>query len=557
MIGWLLPRLRPRAGLLALGLVGLAVAAALGLLGPWLVAHAIDVDLPTGDRDGLVRRSLAYVAVVLGSGLVTWLARLCLEVAAQDALLSLKSELFRHLVGHDLQLHERTPSGSLVGRVQGDVAALRVLLVEVVFALPADTLLVVGMIAVLLAEAPAVAWPVLGAVPVYGSLLHLFRRFAAPRFLAHRKAVSRLTGVLAETVRALPALRALGRHLWAEERATDAILIARATELSSRFQPVWFFNAALLVRSVGIVVVLTWGATVVGRGGATVGALVMALGYLRQLFSPLMRLSNQLATLEQARAAHTRIRALLDEPRHVRDADDAVPWPGLRRGIRFEGVSFHYVEGAPVLRGIDLELPAGSRVGLVGATGAGKSTVIDLLLRFRDPTAGRVTVDGVDLSEIALADVRAHTGLVLQDVRLMPGTVLDNLGGDAEAARAALDRLGIDVALDQLVHEATLSRGERQLLTFARALAADPELLVLDEATSAVDPATEARIQRALEAVLRGRTAVVVAHRLETVRTCDRIVVLHHGEIREVGTHDELLRLQGLYAALVRLQEAA
>jgi ATP-binding cassette subfamily B protein len=270
-----------------------------------------------------------------------------------------------------------------------------------------------------------------------------------------------------------------------------------------------------------------------------------------------MRLSNQLATLERARASAVRVSELLDERPRVQDPADPVPWPGLRRGLALEGVTFGYVDGVRVLSDVDLRIPAGAKVGIVGPTGAGKSTVLDLLLRFRDPTIGRVTVDGVDLREVALADVRRRTGLVLQDVRLLPGTVLENLGDDPVAARRALDALGVELPLDRVVDDSSLSRGERQLLTFARALVGDPDLLVLDEATSAIDPRTEARVQEALERLMVGRTVVIVAHRLETVRACDRIYVLQAGAVREQGTHDELVARGGAYAALVRLQAAA
>ncbi len=553
----LIPALRSQAPLLAAGAAGLALAALLSVLGPWLVAQAIDVDLPAADRAGLVRRCVQYVGVLVAAGALTWGSRVALEVAAQEALLGLKSTLFDHLVTHDLQLHDRTPSGSLVGRLQGDISSLRVLLVDVIFALPADVVLVIGMVTVLGVSAPRIAWPVLAVVPVYLVLLWVFRRVAAPAFLAHREQVSRLTGTLVETVGVLAAMRQLGRHLWLRDRAGDAIDATYSTEGWSRLQPTWFFNAALLVRAIAMVVVLWWGAGVVGRGEATVGALVMALAYLRQLFSPLMRVSNQLSSLEQARAAAVRIDALLREPRRILDPPDPGPWPGLHHGLAFEGVGFAYVDGTPVLRDLDLILEAGKRTGIVGSTGAGKSTVIDLLLRFRDPVTGRVTLDGVDLRELSVAELRQHIGLVRQDVQLLPGTVLDNLGGDAEAAATALHQVGLDMDLDEPLRSTQLSRGERQLLTIARALVGDPPVLVLDEATSAVDPATEARVQQALDTVLVGRTSVVVAHRLRTVRACDRIVVLDQGRVREVGTHDSLVAEGGLYAELVRLQEVA
>lgn len=553
----LLSLFRPHGPLLAAGVAASLVGSGLAVLGPLVVADAIDTSLARGDRAGLVARCALYAAIVLAQWVAGGGSRLVLEVVAQRAMLALKERLFDHLAGQDVAFFDRTASGSLIGRVQGDVEALRVLFVEVVLALPADALLAAGMVAVLVLRTPAVAVPVLLVLPLYGALFALFRWVAPRHFLRQRKVVAALTGRLAETVRALPALRALGRGAWARDRADATADDARRADVASHFQPIWYFNSAQALRALATVAVLLSGGALVADGRATVGALVMGLVYLRQLFQPLLRVSNQLATVERARAATVRLGELLDARPRLVDPPDPVPWPGLARGVRLEAVSFAYVEGVPVLRGLELDVPAGARVGIVGATGAGKSTVLDLLLRFRDPVEGRVTVDGVDVRRVALADVRRRTGLVLQDVRLLPGTVLDNLGGDAQAAQAALEALGIAWALDRRVDEAALSRGERQLLTFARALVGNPDLLVLDEATSAVDPVTEARVQRALERLMEGRTVVIVAHRLETVRRCDRIYVLDGGAVREQGTHEELLARGGAYAALVRLQEAA
>jgi ABC-type multidrug transport system fused ATPase/permease subunit len=553
----LLPAFRPVRAQLAAGVAGLLTASGAAVLAPLLVARAIDVDVASGDRRGLALRCAAYAGVLIVGWLATLGSRIALEQAAQRAMLDLKRRMFDHLVDHDVALHDRLPSGSLIGRVQGDVEALRILFVEVLLQAPADAVLLAGMFAVLAVEAPLLVAPVAGVLPVWLLLFGLFRWVAPHHFVRERAAAASTTGVLTELVRSVPALRVLGRDAWLGERAGDQVRAQTRAEIRSHLQPIWYFNAVQALRAVGTLAVLVWGAVQVSAGAATVGLVVMALGYLRQVFQPLMRLSNHLATLERARASGGRILALLDTAPTVADAPAPVPWPGMRRGLLLDRVSFAYQPDVPVLHEVTLEAPAGSRVGIVGPTGSGKSTLVDLALRFRDPVDGAVEVDGVDLRQVRLAEVRARTALVLQDVQLIPGTVLDNLGCGEAAARAALDALGVDLPLHREVRDDTLSRGERQLLTFARALARDPDLLVLDEATSAVDPATEDRVQEALERLMAGRTVLIVAHRLRTVRTCDRIYVMRDGRVVEAGSHEELVAADGEYAALVRLQAAA
>lgn len=545
--------------LLTIGTVGLVAGTALMIAGPYIVAQAIDVDLASGDRAGLARKALLYLALLGGQIGVVYGSRIALEIAAQRAMLQLKEDLFDHLVGHDLAVHDRHPSGKLITRVQGDTEALRILFVEVILSAPADLLLFVGMFVVMWVSSPQVALLTFSVIPPYIALFVLFRKVAPPRFLAVRKVKAVLTGFLTEHLRAMPTLQAFDRERWANERSEELNERVYRAELSSHLQPVWYFNSVVLIRSLGIVFLLWVGAGLVSAGTITVGVLVMGLGYLRQMFNPLFRLSHQLASLERARAAAIRIAEILDTPRTIADPAEPTAWPGLVEAVQLEEVGFHYTEGTPVLRGMSLTIPAGQHVGIVGATGAGKSTVLNLLLRFRDPTAGRVTVDGVDLRDIAVADLRSRIGLVLQDVHLFSGTVRENLGGDEGAMERALRTVGVDLPLETVLQDGAtnLSRGERQLLTFARALVHDPELLVLDEATSAIDPRTEARVQAALERLQEGRTTITVAHRLATVRGCDRIYVLGRGGVVEQGTHEELMALSGLYAALHDLQRGA
>ncbi len=551
------PLFRRDRGLLVASGALLLVGTGLGLVGPWLVSQAIDVDLAGGDASGLMRRAGLYLGVIVSGLGVTYGARLGIEVVAQRAMVTLKSRLFDHLLDHDLALHDEQSSGRLITRIQGDIEALRMLFTEVILSSPADLVLFVGMFAIMLTAAPSLAPLVALVIPIWIVLFLVFRKIAPPRFIALRKIRAGLTGFFTEHIRAMPVLQVLGRGGWARQRSEDLNQQVYRATAAADLLPVGYFNSIFLTRNLGVVALLWVGAGYVSEGRLTVGALVMGLGYLRQLFGPLMRLSHHQATIERARAAAIRISELLDTPRQITDPVQPVPWPGLTDALRLEDVDYHYVAGVPVLQGLSMTIPAGSSIGIVGSTGAGKSTVLNLLLRFRDPVRGRVTVDGVDLRDLPLSALRSRVGLVLQDVHLFPGTVQENLGEDAIAAQRALDVLGISLPLGRTVGDGTLSRGERQLLTFARALVTDPEILVLDEATSAVDPATEATIQEALDRLAAGRTTITVAHRLLTVRQCDLIFVLHQGRLTEQGTHDQLIAAGGVYAALAALQDVA
>ncbi len=556
----LAPLFRPQWQLLMACQLGLFAGTTLNLAGPWLVSRAVDVDITGGDWEGLRGTALLYLAVLLANLGVTYASRLGLEITAQGAMLRLKQRLFQHLVHHDLAFHDRHTSGRLITRVQGDTEALKSLFAEVILSVPADLLLLIGMFGVLSQEAPELLPFVAGVLPPYLLLLTWFRRVSPPRFLALRKLFASWTGFATEQLRVMPTLQLMGRAAWSQAGAEAQSTSLRTAERDAHLVPVYYLNSVVTVRTLGIASVLFFGSMAVARGELTVGALLMGLGYLRQMFNPLMRLSFNLTTVERARAAAIRLAELEDQQATITSGPDALDWPGLQDAICLEAVDFSYTDPTPVFQGLKLRIEAGEHLGVVGVSGSGKSSLLNLLLRFRDPSAGRVTVDGVDIRRLALSALRRNLGLVLQDVLLLPGTVLDNLGGEASSAQRALDALGVDLPLDQAVEEGgrNLSKGERQLLTFARALVNDPPVLLMDEATSAVDPATESRVLKALATLQEGRTTLTVAHRLATVRTCDRIVVLdRQGQIAESGTHEDLVACGGLYRAMLQLQEGS
>jgi ATP-binding cassette subfamily B protein len=497
---------------------------------------------------------------VLLAGLLTWVARVSIERLAQDVMRGVKEELFAHLLDHDIALHDELPPGRMISRVQGDTEAMRTLLSEVVLQAGPDVALFVGLLAVLFWTAPLMGWIIAGTLPLYAFLLVGFRRVTPPRFLASREVAARLSGFVSEHLRALPLLRAYERVPWMLGRAERLSEEKYQADYRAGIATVWFFNTLFGIRALATSAVLWVGALAVGHGALTIGVLLMALDYLRKMFEPFIRLQFHIVTIEKARAGEQRLRALLSRVATIRVPTAPVAWPGLRDALVLEDAHLAYVPGVPVLRGVSLRFAAGTKVALVGATGSGKSSILQLLFRFRDPDAGRVLVDGVDIRTLDPAVLRAHIGLVQQTVQVLPGTVAENLGVDEARAAALLETVGLSARLTATtpVGEGgtALSRGEAQLLCFARAIAADPEVVVLDEATAAMDPATEARIQAVLDA-RADRTRILVAHRLRTVADADLIYVIEGGALAESGTHAELLARNGRYAALWRAQLAA
>lgn len=554
---WLVPYFRPSIRPLLLAQALALSGTALSLASSLFAARAVDVSIPARDGLGLALASMAYGGATLAGGGLAWASRVGVEGVAQASLLRLKEALFAHLVDHDVALHDEEPPGKLLARVQGDTEALRALVSEVLLLAPADVALAVGLVVILAARAPELAWAVVATLPLYAVSVFVFGRFAPAIWLRSRETATRLTGFFAEHVRALPLLRAYGRQDWLRARASALGDEKLAADTDVGMAGVWYFNGLFAVRAAAFALVLWAGARGLAAGTLTLGGVVLGLDYARKLFDPVIRLQMQALSVERARAGATRLQALLARPPTVRAPASPVPWPG--GALRLEGVTFRYGEGPAALTDVDLTFAPGRHTALVGATGSGKSTVVQLLFRFRDPVAGRVTVGGVDLRDLDPAELRRHVGLVPQGVHLLPGTVAENLGADEVRAAALLAEVGLADRLrpDTRVGEGGqgLSRGEAQLLCFARALAAEPDVLVLDEATASMDPETEARV-RALLAARPDRTVVTVAHRLGTVVDADHLYVLHEGRLVEEGDHAALLKRGGVYAGLWRAWRA-
>ncbi|MBI3723598.1 ABC transporter ATP-binding protein [bacterium] len=566
---------RPHARDLVLAALLLGASTALTLAGPLILKHAIDVEAtgPARSLAGLARWAWLYVGQLALLVVVTWCQRVILNRIGQSSMAALRAELLSRVVSLPVSTFDEQPSGKLIARVMDDVETLRNLMTSAFLALLGDFVLFAAMAVTMLVIDWKLALVGLAVLPPIAFGFHLFRKHAGPRFAEARARNADLVGFLAEHLRCMPVLQAFDRAAWARERCRELSGARFEAETASERIVIPFFNGIMMMEALGQAAILLVGGAGVAAGTRQIGTLVAFLDYMRRYYEPLHRLSEQLGQLERARVSALRVYALMDrepEPELLLPATPIVP--GSEGELRFEDVWFSYRkepagEDDWALRGVTFTVPRAAKFALVGPTGHGKSTILSLLLRFHVAQKGRVLVGGRDVRSIPLRELRGQFGLVLQDVRLFPGTLEDNVllgaGGGEDAARAALGALdALDLVSRLPDGLATvlgdggegLSFGERQLIAAARALAREPGILLLDEATSSVDPATEARLHRALERLSRGRTSLTVAHRLATVRAADRILFVERGRITESGTRDELRARNGRYAALERLQ---
>ena len=556
----------------------------LQLVSPWTLKQAIDgpvaeaqaARVELGDAfvaDPYLRTlgmwAAAYLAIAVFAAFFRYWQTALLVRTGQSVIHDLRTRLFAHMQTLDLAWYDQRPTGALVTRVTSDIENLNELFTSGLITLLFDLLKVFVVLALLFLVSPPLALLVALLTPILIAVSIVFRGGARAAHRAVRARLARLNGYLQEVLQGMRVVQAFRREERVSERFTDHL----AYYLGANFRTIFLF--ALFYPILSWVVVLIQASVLWRAGGAiasaslTVGDFVLFWFWLQLFISPIRELGERYNVLQSAFASAERIFEILDTEPAVADAAEAVPVTSPFRGhVRFENVSFAYDGERNVIEDLSFEIPPGHTIALVGATGAGKSTIVNLLLRFYDPTAGRITIDGVDLREIDLASYRRELGLVLQEDFLFSGTVRENLElGRAHAtetriqaalAASAADEVvaRLDGGLEAEVAErgARLSTGERELIAIARALAGDPGLVVLDEATASVDSGTEAKIESATHELLAERSALVVAHRLSTVRRADRILVMHRARLRESGTHEELLAHGGIYAKLYELQ---
>ena len=564
----LLVYVRPHALLVAASGALLVAVSGAQLLQPWLVKLAIDGPIARRSVEGLNLLGFLYMlALALELGL-RWIQVYLTERAGQNVVYDIRSDVFAHLQRLSASYFDANPVGRLMTRVTTDVDALSEFFSLEVVTVLIDVVKLVSILAILLAMDFYLALITLAVVPVLFGLSVFFRARLRDAYRAIRTRIARINASLQENISGITEI-----HLFRREPLNNAAFDRlnrdhRDADLGSVLYDSMLSAAVELVGSLSVALLIWYGGGRILSGHLTFGTLVAFLAYVKQFFLPIQDLSAKYAVMQSAMASSERIFALLDTPAEIVSAPDPPPPPPPAGTIAFENVRFAYRPGEDVLKGVSFTIARGQTVAIVGATGSGKSTLIRLLIRLYDVGSGRILVDGRDVREYDLSELRRRVGLVLQDPYLFADTALHNLTlGDPsvgfERARAAARAVGADAFLesqpggyDGEIRErgGNLSTGQKQLLSFARCLARDPEILVLDEATSAVDPETERRLQQAVATLTSGRTSLVVAHRLATVLRADRILVMHHGEIRESGTHEELLRLGELYSRLYSLQ---
>ena len=564
----LLQFVKPYTTQMLISLVFMVIVTAAGVAGPYFVKLAIDDGIGKKDLGALGMIAITYF-VVAGVQLVTNFFRVrIMSRVGQHVLYDVRTAMFDHLQKLSLSFYNHYSVGRVITRVINDVGTLREFVTWAVLAIVRNSLAIIGTLVAMVSLNFRLSLITLAVVPLMALATILYRNIARRNYRKLRASVSWTNSVLAENVNGVRVVQAFSRAKHNYERFRDYInkyqleRSLAAAKVASAFTPVVDVLGAIATA----LVVYIGGTAVLGES-ITPGVLIAFILYIDRLFDPIRDLSRRFDTLQSTMAGGERILELLNMPVEVQDAEDAVEMEAVKGEVQFEDVHFHYSDDPTlVLDGINLHVDEGRTVAFVGETGAGKTTIIKLLTRFHDPTSGCVRVDGIDLRTVTQQSLRRQMGMVLQDPFLFTGTVKENIlfgrldasEADVIAAAQAVGAHDFIMALkngyETAVEEggATLSVGQRQLISFARALLANPRILILDEATSSVDTQTEQVIQRALATLLNGRTSFVIAHRLSTIRQADKIVVIHDGKIIEQGTHAELLANQGMYYELYK-----
>jgi ATP-binding cassette subfamily B protein len=562
--------LRPSRLLVATATVLLILFSISQLAGPILTKRAIDDHILANDLDGLFAVCAMWLGLIVFGAILQYAQIVIMNLIGQRAMLTMRDELYAHLQRLPLSFYDRNPVGRLMTRLTNDVEVLNQMFTQGVVALFGDLFTLIGILIVLFIMDWQLALVTLASLPLLIVVTLQFRKRLRGAYRDVRIALAKINSYLQESLSGIAIIKALQREKKNEEEFEELAANHRDAFLRSVKAFSTYYPLVEIIEALSIALILWYGGGRVVQEALTLGSLVAFIQYAGRFFRPIRDLSEKYNILQDAMSSSERIFELLDtEPEIEVDDCDAVTNVIYDTGdVVFEDVHFSYDGKTPVLRGLDLVMPAGKTTAIVGSTGAGKTTIISLLSRFYGPDEGRITVGGVDLQSIPRPALRSRMAVVAQDVFLFSGTVEQNIRlgrpdiSDSDLSEALrrsraehlVSRLPDGIQSEVTERGGSFSAGERQLLAFARALAFDPAILVLDEATASIDSETEALIQEALHSLLRDRTAIVIAHRLSTIRDADQIVVLHRGRVAEKGTHDELMGTKGVYEKLYRMQ---
>lgn len=569
----LVPFLKEHQRRLAFCLGLLIAVTILSLAWPWLLKMAIDGPINEVTDESALENAfntllwfgIIVVLIQIATIVLQYIQRVKLEIIGQDTMLSLKQKLFDHMLSLDVPFFDKHPVGRLMARVESDAESLRMLFTNTVVLVIGDLVLMIGIYIIMFYFHWKLALVLILFLPVLAILIWIFHRLTTHRFFEVRKRMAEVTATLTEFLHGMSIVQIFHRGKYARNRLYRVNELKFSEDAYVNIAVCIFFNLLFYFEWVKIGLVLLAGAF----WDISSGTVVMFIILIWKEFDPIARTADQLGVFQKGIAGARRIFALMAVEPKVLDPVSPEKWNNLSEGIKFENVWFSYNDDENwVLKDVSFEIPVGKRIALAGVTGGGKSTVISLLLRLYDPQKGRITVDGIDIRNITKADLRRKFGLVLQDIILFPGDIVSNIGLESgsiseERIFEACRTVAVEKVIQKLpngykteVSEkgSNFSRGERQLLSFARALAIDPDVLILDEATSSVDPETERTIQASLKKLMAERTSLIIAHRLTTILDVDQILVIKQGEIIERGTHVELLLLDGYYSKLFHLQ---
>ncbi|HEY3248296.1 MAG TPA: ABC transporter ATP-binding protein [bacterium] len=592
----LLTYLRPYRPAVVISIALLLVAAVADLAGPYFVKVAIDRYVSGGDMSGLARISALFLLTLIAGAGIRYAQNYITQIVGQKVMYDLRMQMFAHLQGLSVSFFSHNPVGRLMTRITNDVDTLYEMVTSGVVTVFGDVFMLVGIIIAMVLLDWRLALVVFTVLPALVAMTGWFQQRSRESYRAVRIRIARINAYLNENIMGMPIAQLFNRQPRNFEKFDDLNRDHLDSNLTAIRYFALFFPSVGFISAVGIALLIWYGGGQVVRQVVTLGVLVAAIQYTERFFRPIQDLAEKYNILQAAMASSERIFRVLDEPVTIQDPPDPVPLPRVRGEIEFKDVWFAYPsstedtpaapkaerrvarDGEPplpagsdewVLKSVSFHIAAGESVAFVGHTGAGKTSIINLLMRFYDPQRGQVLVDGIDVRAYAQRDLRRHIGLVLQDVFLFSGTIASNIRlgnldiSDEEIRQAAefvnahrfIDRMPKGFASDVVERGTTLSAGQRQLIAFARAISHNPEiLLVLDEATSSVDTETEILIQDALGRVMQGRTSIIIAHRLSTIQNANRILVLHKGRIVEEGTHRDLLGRGGIYSKLYQLQ---